>query len=211
MGGIMKYINFIKDIIPVIIIIWFDIFGQSEAVAPKQNPNPVQVTVSGNHPDAIANKSTVIFDNTKNIDLRSYERPIKNTIPPSDTEEELFLPNEVIPTFSIEEKDLKSLPETQPIRENEFKTDPMDDSHLLILKVQKIGYTGTRKQNINLMKALGIKPGWSNNKKWEDGTDIDDYSIVDWIKAGKGEPIGIDRDANIEVRKNLYNRYYIAN
>jgi len=211
MGRIMKSINFIKDIIPVIIIIWFDIFGQSEAVAPKQNPNPVQVTVSGNHPDAIANKSTVIFDNTKNIDLRSYERPIKNTIPPSDTEEELFLPNEVIPTFSIEEKDLKSLPETQPIREDEYKTEPVDDSHLLILKDQEIGYTGTRKQNINLMKALDIKPGWSNNKKWADGTDIDDYSIVDWIKAGMGEPIGIDKNANMEKRKKLYNRYYIAN
>ena len=211
MGGIMKSINFIKDIIPVIIIIWFDIFGQSEAVAPKQNPNPVQVTVSGNHPDAIANKSTVIFDNTKNIDLRSYERPIKNTIPPSDTEEELFLPNEVIPTFSIEEKDLKSLPETLPIREDEYKTEPVDDSHFLILKDQEIGYTGTRKQNINLMKALDIKPGWSNNKKWADGTDIDDYSIVDWIKAGMGEPIGIDRNSNMENRKKLYNRYYIAN
>ena len=211
MGGIMKSINFIKDIIPVIIIIWFDIFGQSEAVAPKQNPNPVQVTVSGNHPDAIANKSTVIFDNTKNIDLRSYERPIKNTIPPSDTEEELFLPNEVIPTFSIEEKDLKSLPETQPIREDEYKTEPVDDSNFLILKDQEIGYTGTRKQNINLMKALDIKPGWSNNKKWADGTDIDDYSIVDWIKAGMGEPIGIDKNANMEKRKKLYNRYYIAN
>ena len=211
MGGIMKSINFIKDIIPVIIIIWFDIFGQSEAVAPKQNPNPVQVTVSGNHPDAIANKSTVIFDNTKNIDLRSYERPIKNTIPPSDTEEELFLPNEVIPTFSIEEKDLKSLPETQPIREDEYKTEPVDDSYFLILKDQEIGYTGTRKQNINLMKALDIKPGWSNNKKWADGTDIDDYSIVDWIKAGMGEPIGIDRNSNMEKRKKLYNRYYIAN
>ena len=211
MGGIMKSINFIKDIVLVIIIIWFDIFGQSEAVAPKQNPNPVQVTVSGNHPDAIANKSTVIFDNTKNIDLRSYERPIKNTIPPSDTEEELFLPNEVIPTFSIEEKDLKSLPETQPIREDEYKTEPVDDSHLLILNDQEIGYTGTRKQNINLMKALDIKPGWSNNKKWADGTDIDDYSIVDWIKAGMGEPIGINKNANMEKRKKLYNRYYIAN
>ena len=211
MGGIMKSINIIKDIILVIIIIWFDIFGQSTAVAPKKNPNPIQVTVSGNHPDAIANKSTVIFDNTKNIDLRSYERPIKNTIPPSDTEEELFLPNEVIPTFSIEEKDLKSLPETQPIRDDEYIKEPSNDFHHLILNNQDMVYTGTRKQNINLMKALGIKPGWSNNKKWPDGTDIDDYSIVDWIKAGMGEPIGIDRDANIEVRKNLYNRYYIAN
>ena len=207
----MKSINFIKDIIPVIIIIWCDIFGQSEAVAPKQNPNPVQVTVSGNHPDAIANKSTVIFDNTKNIDLRSYERPIKNTIPPSDTEEELFLPNEVIPTFSIEEKDLKSLPETQPIRDDEYIKEPSNDFPHLILNNQEMVYTGTRKQNINLMKALDIRPGWSNNKKWPDGTDIDDYSIVDWIKAGMCEPIGIDRDANIEVRKNLYNKYYIAN
>ena len=206
----MKSINFIKDIILVIIIIWFDIFGQSKAVAPKQNPNPVQVTVSGNHPDAIANKSTVIFDNTKNIDLRSYERPIKNIIPPSDTEEELFLPNEVIPTFSIEEKDLKSLPETQPIRDDEYIKEPSNDFPHLILNNQEMVYTGTRKQNINLMKALGIKPGWSNNKKWADGTDIDDYSIVDWIKAGMGEPIGIDRDANMEVRKNLYDRYYIA-
>ena len=211
MGGIMKSINFIKDIILVIIIIWFDIFGQSTAIAPKQNPNPVQVTVSGNHPDAIANKSTVIFDNTKNIDLRSYERPIKNTIPPSDTEEELFLPNEVIPTFSIEEKDLKSLPETQPIRDDEYIKEPSNDFPHLILNNQEMVYTGTRKQNINLMKALDIRPGWSNNKKWPDGTDIDDYSIVDWIKAGMGEPIGIDRDANIEVRKNLYNKYYIAN
>ena len=211
MGSIMKSINFIKDIVLVIIIIWFDIFGQSEAVAPKQNPNPVQVTVSGNHPDAIANKSTVIFDNTKNIDLRSYERPIKNTIPPSDTEEELFLPNEVIPTFSIEEKDLKSLPETQPIRDDEYIKEPSNDFPHLVLNNQEMVYTGTRKQNINLMKALDIRPGWSNNKKWPDGTDIDDYSIVDWIKAGMGEPIGIDKNANMEKRKKLYNRYYIAN
>ena len=207
----MKSIEFIKDIILVIIIIWFDAFGQSTAVAPKQNPNPVQVTVSGNHPDAISNKSTVIFDNTKNIDLRSYERPIKNTIPPSDTEEELFLPNEIIPTLSIEEKDLNSLPETQPVREDKYIKYPPDDFSHLILNNQEIGYTGTRKQNINLMKALGIIPGWSNNKKWADGTDIDDYSIVDWIKAGMGESIGIDRDANMKVRKNLYNKYYIAN
>ena len=88
---------------------------------------------------------------------------------------------------------------------------PFIKCNLVILNNQEIVYTGTRKQNINLMKALGIKPDWSNNKKWPDGTDIDDYSIVDWIKAGMGEPIGIDRDANIEVRKNLYNRYYIAN
>ena len=154
MTGIMKSIKFIKDIIPVIIIIWFDIFGQSEAVAPKQNPNPVQVTVIGNHPDAIANKSTVIFDNTKNIDLRSYERPIKNTIPPSDTEEELFLPNEVIPTFSIEEKDLKSLPETQPIREDEYKSESIDDDNC-VLRVDRL--TTTRSVNFFKIKSPASK------------------------------------------------------
>ena len=79
------------------------IFAQSDnSVSPKEFPNRVQVTVSGNHPDAIEGKSTVIYDNTKNIDLRSNNRPIKDIIPPSDTEEELFLPNEVIPTLSIE-------------------------------------------------------------------------------------------------------------
>ena len=39
------------------------LFGQTEGVAPKKNPNPVQVTVSGNHPDALNNESTIIFDN----------------------------------------------------------------------------------------------------------------------------------------------------
>jgi hypothetical protein len=28
------------------------LFGQSKGVAPKKDPNPVQVIVSGNHPDA---------------------------------------------------------------------------------------------------------------------------------------------------------------
>ncbi len=60
------------------------------------------------------------------------------------------------------------------------------------------------------MKALSIKPGWSNKEKWADGTDIDDYSIVDWIKTGMGESIGINKDATMEVRKILYNKYYIA-
>jgi len=72
-------------------------------------------------------------------------------------------------------------------------------------------YSGTRKQNIQLMKALGIKKGWSNNDKWPDGTDVDDYSIVDWIKAGGGISKGIEKDANIDVRKYLYNKYVISN
>ena len=80
---------------------------------PQKISNRVQVTVSGNHPDAIGNKPTIIYDNTKNIDLRSNNRPIKSTIPPSDTEEELFLPNEVIPSLSIEEPKLLDLPEVE--------------------------------------------------------------------------------------------------
>ena len=188
------------------------IFAQSDnSVAPKEFPNRVQVTVSGNHPDAIDNKSTVIFDNTKNIDLRSNNRPIKDIIPASDTEEELFLPNEVIPTLSIEESDLNSLPETEPIRNEEYqKITPSDISDITSQKDNLI-YSGTRKQNIQLMNALGIKKGWSNNEKWLDGTDVDDYSIVDWLKAGGGTSKGIDKDANIEVRKDLYNKYVISN
>ena len=46
-------------------------------VAPEKISNRVQVIVSGNHPDAINNESTIIFDNSKNIDLRSNNRPIK--------------------------------------------------------------------------------------------------------------------------------------
>ena len=208
----MSYIDLIKNIM-LIFIICSNIFGQSATtVAPKQNPHPVQVTVSGNHPDAIKNQSTIIYDNTKNIDLRSYERPIKNTVPPSDTEEELFLPNEVIPVLSIEEMNLKSLPETQPSRE-QFSTINIDEK-LITTTVpyeQNIIYTGTRKQNIQLMKALNIKSGWSKNKKWKDGTAIDNYSIVDWIRSGKGESFGINKKAtSIDSRKILYYKHYLA-
>ena len=207
----VKYINLIKVIIFTIIIVCSSLYGQSSsAVAPKQNLNPVQVTVSGNHPDAIKNRSTVIFDNTKNIDLRSYERPIKNTIPSSDTEEELFLPNEVIPILSIEEKDLNSLPETEPISEEIYKKEFIDDIVPIVSSEDNTEYIGTRKQNILLMKALGIRSGWSNNEKWPDGTNIDDYSIVDWIRSGKGESMGITKDASIESRKNLFYKYYIS-
>ena len=73
------------------------VISQNEVAVPEKISNRVQVTVSGNHPDAIDDKTTIIYDNTKNIDLRSSNRPIKSTIPQSDTEEELFLPNENIP------------------------------------------------------------------------------------------------------------------
>ena len=184
------------------------LFGQTEGVAPKKNPNPVQVTVSGNHPDALNNESTVIFDNTKNIDLRSYNRPIKNTIPPSDTEEEMFLPNEVIPTFSIEEKTLNTLPETEPKREEEYDLNNVNDFTPELESSKVVYYEGTRAQNIKMMKALGIKPGWSNNDKWPDGTDVDDYSIVDWIKSGMGKSIGLKNDATMEARSILYQKLF---
>ena len=184
------------------------LFGQSEGVAPKKDPNPVQVTVSGNHPDALNNESTVIFDNTKNIDLRSYNRPIKSTIPPSDTEEEMFLPNEVIPTFSIEEKTLNTLPETEPKREEEYDLNNVNDFTLELESSKVVYYEGTRAQNIKMMKALGIKPGWSNNDKWPDGTDVDDYSIVDWIKSGMGKSIGLKNDASMESRSRLYQKLF---
>ena len=184
------------------------LFGQSEGVAPKKDPNPVQVTVSGNHPDALNNESTVIFDNTKNIDLRSYNRPIKSTIPPSDTEEEMFLPNEVIPTFSIEEKTLNTLPETEPKREQEYDLNNLNDFTPELESNKVVYYQGTRAQNIKMMKALGIKPGWSNNDKWPDGTDVDDYSIVDWIKSGMGKSIGLKNDASMEARSILYQKLF---
>ena len=184
------------------------LFGQSEGVAPKKDPNPVQVTVSGNHPDALNNESTVIFDNTKNIDLRSYNRPIKSTIPLSDTEEEMFLPNEVIPTFSIEEKTLNTLPETEPKREEEYDLNNVNDFTPELESSKVVYYEGTRAQNIKMMKALGIKPGWSNKDKWPDGTDVDDYSIVDWIKSGMGKSIGVKNDASMEARSRLYKKLF---
>tara|TARA_B100001123_G_scaffold260741_1_gene290499 strand:+ start:2313 stop:2930 length:618 start_codon:yes stop_codon:yes gene_type:complete len=195
-------------VIIIFIIICKGINGQSKAVSPRPNPNPVQVTVSGNHPDAINNESTVIFDNTKNIDMRSYDRPIKNTIPPSDTEEEMFLPNEVIPTFSIEEKTLNTLPETEPKREEEYDLNNVNDFTPELESSKVVYYEGTRTQNIKMMKALGIKPGWSNNDKWPDGTDVDDYSIVDWIKSGMGKSIGLKNDASMEARSRLYQNLF---
>ena len=195
-------------VIIIFIIICKGINGQSKAVSPRPNPNPVQVTVSGNHPDAINNESTVIFDNTKNIDMRSYDRPIKNTIPPSDTEEEMFLPNEVIPTFSIEEKTLNTLPETEPKREEEYDLNNVNDFTPELESSKVVYYEGTRTQNIKMMKALGIKPGWSNNDKWPDGTDVDDYSIVDWIKSGMGKSIGLKNDASMEARSRLYQKLF---
>ena len=202
----MKYFLFIH------IISLTCLFSQENSVAsPKKISNRIQVTVSGNHPDAINDEPTIIYDNTKNIDLRSNNRPIKTTIPPSDTEEELFLPNEVIPSLSIEEPKLGDLPETELINEEPSKL--ISDEYVSTFNVIPSGplYSGTRKQNIDLMNALSIKPGWSKNEKWPDGTDVDDYSIVDWLKYGMGINSGIAKDASKEARAYLYNKYVKSN
>ena len=200
--GTMKYFTII------IIIHSLSLAQDGIRVAPEKISNRVQVTVSGNHPDAINNESTIIFDNSKNIDLRSNNRPIKNTIPPSDTEEELFLPNEVMPTLSVEEFKMVDLIDTKPKKKQTSKI--LTDDYVKSFSVVKSGpiYEGSRAQNLLLMKALSIKPGWSNNAKWPDGTDVDDYSIVDWIKYGKGEEVGISsKEASKEARLYLYDKY----
>ena len=202
----MKYFLFIH------IISLTCLFSQeNSAASPKKISNRIQVTVSGNHPDAINDKPTIIYDNTKNIDLRSNNRPIKNTIPPSDTEEELFLPNEVIPSLSIEEPKLGDLPETEPINEEPSKL--ISDEYVSTFNVISSGpiYSGTKKQNLDLMKALSIKPGWSKNEKWPDGTDVDNYSIVDWLKYGMGINSGVGKDASKKARAYLYNKYVKSN
>ncbi len=187
------------------------VISQNEVAVPEKISNRVQVTVSGNHPDAIDDKTTIIYDNTKNIDLRSSNRPIKSTIPQSDTEEELFLPNENIPSLSIEEPKLLDLPESEakPERQSTISTDDYISSFNLV----KSGplYVGTSEQNMALMSALSIMPGWSKNDKWPDGTDVDDYSIVDWLKYGMGSSVGIGKDSSIEARSRLYNKYVRSN
>ena len=192
-----------------IIIIFYSLLTAQDGfrVAPEKISNRVQVIVSGNHPDAINNESTIIFDNSKNIDLRSNNRPIKNTVPQSDTEEELFLPNEVMPTLSTEELKLVDLQKTETQINQKSKI--LSDDYISSFSVVKSGpiYDGSRTQNLLLMKALSIKPGWSNNAKWPDGTDVDDYSIVDWIKYGKGKVIGIGNDASKEARSYLFDKY----
>ena len=205
----MKYIYLIRPVIFILLAFNYRLLCQSSEVAPKQNPFPIQVTVSGNHPDAIDNKSTVIFDNMKNVDRRSYERPIKNDIPPSDTEEELFLPNEVIPILPVEEVSLKNLPDAEPIDMQERNNESND----MINRYRNDNlsvYEGTRQQNLKLMKALNIIKGWSRNQKWSDGTIVDEHSIVDWIRFGEGERLGINKDASMEKREYLYNKYILG-
>ena len=71
-------------------------------------------------------------------------------------------------------------------------------------------YKGTRQQNLKLMKALKIIKGWSGNQKWSDGTIVDEHSIVDWIRFGEGVKLGINKDASMEKREYLYNKYILG-
>ena len=200
---------FHQILITVIIftLIFYNKIICQEDRSPALKQNPTQITVSGNHPDAIENKPTVIYDNTRNIDLRSFNRPIKNIIPPSDTEEELFLPNEEISILPTEELKLNNLPETLSNEKMIIKNKSISSFNKKTRVRTSTIYSGTAEQNILLMNSLKIKPGWSKNSKWPDGTVVDDYSIVDWIRYGKGESLGISKDASISKRSFLYEKY----
>jgi len=117
----------------------------------------------------------------------------------------------VIPSLSIEEPKLLDLPEVESKPEKQSTI--FTDDYISRFNIINSGplYVGTREQNMALMSALSIKPGWSKNDKWPDGTDVDDYSIVDWLKYGMGMSIGIGKDATIEARSYLYNKYVRSN
>ena len=177
-----------------------------------QYRDPVQVIVSGNHPDAVGNGATIIYDNRRGIDLRSFERPIKTIIPVLDTLSDTQQPeshdnlihtqnyNRPLPGTKddIQGKVAGEEPQLSILLENVFQP-PKD---------KKSKYTGTAAQNIFLMQALGIKPGWEIGAKWSDGSKVDGYSLVDWIRYGMGEPEGISKIATIENRMILYELYF---
>ena len=205
--------------------------------SPTQHRNPVQVIVSGNHPDAIGDGETVIYDNRKGIDLRSFERPIKTTIPLLDSvpeTEQVIIPNESLPEYAEE---FLAIPESKLQEPTEFYEgsfrnqidslhlpDVRDDIQELVDREPQLSilpndvlqppvkpmskYTGTAAQNIFLMNSLGIKPGWEKGAKWPDGSKVDGYSLVDWIRYGMGEPEGISKIATIENRMILYELYF---
>tara|TARA_B100000678_G_scaffold282561_1_gene281606 strand:- start:221 stop:946 length:726 start_codon:yes stop_codon:yes gene_type:complete len=205
--------------------------------SPTQHRNPVQVIVSGNHPDAIGDGETVIYDNRKGIDLRSFERPIKTTIPLLDSvpeTEQVIIPNESLPEYAEE---FLAIPESKLQEPTEFYEgsfrnqidslhlpDVRDDIQELVDREPQLSilpndvlqppvkpmskYTGTAAQNIFLMNSLGIKPGWEKGAKWPDGSKVDGYSLVDWIRYGMGVPVGISKIATKQNRKKLYETYY---
>ena len=66
----MFVVDSMKHFIYIHIIFLTCLFSQeNNVVRAKKISNRIQVTVSGNHPDAINDKPTIIYDNTKNIDV----------------------------------------------------------------------------------------------------------------------------------------------
>ena len=177
-----------------------------------QYRDPVQVIVSGNHPDAVGDGATIIYDNRRGIDLRSFERPIKTIMPVLDTLSDTQQPESHDNLIHSQNYD-RSLPGTKDDMQGKVAGEEPQVSILLenVLQPSKdreSKYTGTAAQNIFLMQVLGIKPGWEKGAKWPDGSKVDGYSLVDWIRYGMGEPEGISKIATIENRKILYELYF---
>ena len=177
-----------------------------------QYRDPVQVIVSGNHPDAVGDGATIIYDNRRGIDLRSFERPIKTIMPVLDTLSDTQQHESHDNLIHSQNYD-RSLPGTKDDMQGKVAGEEPQVSILLenVLQPSKdreSKYTGTAAQNIFLMQVLGIKPGWEKGAKWPDGSKVDGYSLVDWIRYGMGEPEGISKIATIENRKILYELYF---
>ena len=236
----MQHLKNIKHYFIALTVIWLSpqLISQKLAQQPTaENRKPVQVIVSGNHPDAIDNGETVIYDNRKGIDLRSFERPIKTTVPPLESEPEAEPVNNPGESPSehgekyqevsgsgykkqteLYEDTLRIQMDDAPLPENigakqespESVSGSSVESNEGVQQFMDQGtkYTGTAAQNIFLMNALGIKPGWAKGARWPDGTKVDDFSIVDWIKYGMGESVGISRVATMQNRKKFYATYY---
>ena len=141
----------------------------------------VQIIVSPKHPDSMDNLSTVIYDNIKGIDKRSFYRPLKTN--DSLIKDILISPEEVV--------------------SNDHKIDKIEFDSSLPL------YIGSKRQNIFIINELNIKPGWSKNDKWNDGTIVDDNSIVDWIRYGMGVNRGILTTADKTDRGKLFKKLYL--
>ena len=236
----MQHLKNIKYYFIALTVIWLSpqLISQKLAQQPTaENRKPVQVIVSGNHPDAIDNGETVIYDNRKGIALRSFERPIKTTVPslgsepdadpvnhPGDSPSEHGEKFQEVPgrgykkQTELNEGTLRIQMDDAPLPENidakqespESVAQPSEESNEVVQQLmdQVIKYTGTAAQNIFLMNALGIKPGWAKGARWPDGTKVDDFSIVDWIKYGMGESAGISRVATMQNRKKIYATQY---
>lgn len=161
------------------------IFSYLQSQSPVSGPvapkiSAVQVIVSSKHPDSMDDGSTVIYDNVKGVDNRSLYRPLNITS--SNFKDSLT-------------KEKNSI--------NDYKNTELKLIYSLPF------YTGSKKQNIFIINALNIQPGWSNDNKWSDGSIVDDNSIVDWIRYGMGINKGIPTTANKSDRGKLFKKLYL--